>query len=192
MVTIEQISTILRNFQRKEIPTEAYPGYSRASVLFPLFPKGGELYFLLTVRTDEVESHKGQISFPGGGRDNADRDAIHTALREAEEEAGLQSDDITILGLLNDRPVISKFIVTPVVGYIPHQPLTKPNPLEVREIFDVPLSFFINTPDVRSEQRSRNGWTETVWFYQFGKHTIWGATAAIIRDFITVLDLKQD
>ena len=188
-VTKEQILKALSAHQRKEARLEEYPGFMRASVLIPLFPKEKELHVLLTVRTHEVESHKGQISFPGGMQDAADRDAVHTALREAEEELGLHPRKVSVLGLLSDFPVISRFIMTPVVGYLERQPLVRPNPMEVDEVFSVPLSFFQNEENARSQLLVRNGVSHTVWFYDYGKYTVWGATAAIMRDFIGVVSL---
>jgi 8-oxo-dGTP pyrophosphatase MutT (NUDIX family) len=189
-LTKEQILKTLSVHRRKEIPLEEHPGFTRASVLIPLFPKEKELHVLLTVRTNEVESHKGQISFPGGMQDGTDRDAVHTALREAEEELGLHPRNITVLGLLSDFPVISRFIVTPVVGYMDRQPLMRPNPMEVDEVFSVPVSFFQNEASGRSQLLVRNGVSYTVWFYDYGKYTVWGATAAIMRDFVGVVSGK--
>lgn len=186
----EQITKALSAHHRKEISLVAYPGFSRASVLIPIFPRNKELHVLLTVRTHAVESHKGQISFPGGMQDGSDRDSVHTALREAEEELGLHSRNIRILGLLDDFPVISKFLVTPVVGYLARQPLTRPNPLEVEEVFDVPLSFFLDQTNGHSREMVRDGRSYTVWFYEYGRYTVWGATAAIMRDFIDVAGTK--
>ena len=188
-VTKEQILKALSAHQRKEARLEEYPGFMRASVLIPLFPKEKELHVLLTVRTHEVESHKGQISFPGGMQDAADSDAVHTALREAEEELGLHPRKVSVLGLLSDFPVISRFIMTPVVGYLERQPLVRPNPMEVDEVFSVPLSFFQNEENARSQLLVRNGVSYTVWFYDYGRYTVWGATAAIMRDFIGVVSL---
>lgn len=191
MITKEQITESLKNHRRKELSLDELPDFTRAAVLMLLFPKDGELHVLLTVRTHDVETHKGQISFPGGMQDGTDTDAVHTALREAHEELGVQTDSIEILGLLDDVPVISKFLVTPVVAYMSEPPKCFPNPAEVSEVFSVPLSFFADERNARSEQRERDGKTHTVWFYQYGKHTIWGATAGMMRGFIEVVAKKE-
>jgi 8-oxo-dGTP pyrophosphatase MutT (NUDIX family) len=187
MITKEQIVIALKNHRRTERSLAELPEFTRAAVLILLFPARGELHVLFTVRTYEVETHKGQISFPGGMQDTTDTDVIHTALREAREELGLQTDSIEVLGLLDDVPVISKFLVTPVVAYMSEPPTCVPNSAEVSEVFSVPLSFFADERNARSEQREREGKTLTVWFYQYEKHTIWGATAAMMRAFMRIV-----
>ena len=94
---------------------------THAAVLIPLVQKDDGLYILLTKRTDSVEHHKGQISFPGGVYDDGDDSMVSTALREAEEEIGLCSSDVNILGQLDDIHIPTGFVVTPIVGYIKKQ-----------------------------------------------------------------------
>jgi len=187
MYTQKQITAALKNYSRKVITQQEFSGFARASVLIPLYIINGELSVLLTVRTDEVETHKGQISFPGGMRDESDPDAVHNALRETEEEIGVKRDVFTILGVLDDHPVPTKYIITPVVGYSVMRPVISPNPAEVAEIFDVPLFFFANEQNAKTEHRLFNGREITVWHYQYNNHIIWGATAAIIRNLIAIV-----
>jgi 8-oxo-dGTP pyrophosphatase MutT (NUDIX family) len=97
--TIRDIRQMFDAYQRVEIRD---PGLQRAAVLIPLFPQGGTLHLLLTQRTETVEHHKGQISFPGGAMDPEDGSVITTALRETEEEIGLGRTQVDVLGVLND------------------------------------------------------------------------------------------
>ena len=183
-LTKEQIKQALLEYTRIEIPPEQYHDFVRAAVLIPLFPENNELSVLLTVRTHEVETHKGQISFPGGLRDATDRDAVHTALRETEEELGISPNGIEVLGMLDDLSTPTGFIITPFVGHLPNRPRLRLNASEVAETFSVPLSFFLEDKNARWEMRERNGFQMKVWFYQYGKYLIWGATAAIIRNLL--------
>jgi 8-oxo-dGTP pyrophosphatase MutT (NUDIX family) len=128
-----------------------------------------------------VETHKGQISFPGGGVEEADRTIIETALRESEEEIGLRPECVRAVGLLDDHVTPTGFIITPVVGVIADPPDLQPNPYEVAEVLQIPLAFFAETKRVRHEKRLFRGRTHDVWFYDTGTHVIWGATAAMIR-----------
>jgi 8-oxo-dGTP pyrophosphatase MutT (NUDIX family) len=159
-------------------------GFAPAAVLVPLLQAAGETTVLLTRRTDEVDTHKGQISFPGGMVEKTDADAEHAALREAEEELGLPPSSVTVVGLLDDHATPSGFIITPVVGVVRGTPLLVPNPREVAEVLRVPLAFFADTTNVRREQREFLGRMHDVWFYDTGTHVIWGATAAMIRSLL--------
>ncbi len=159
-----------------------------AAVLIPLFVKDGEVHVLLTVRTDTVEAHKGQISFPGGAREKDDADMLATALRETEEEVGIKPDDVQVLGQLDQLLTVTDFIVTPFVGVIPHPYDYVPNHDEIKELIEVPLSFFLNDDNLRTESRDFRGRPVTVYFYQYGSHTIWGVTARILRGFLTLLN----
>ena len=185
-MTRESIKKSLDNHTRKEIPLSDFPGFRRAGVLIILFPSQDGLSVLLTVRTEEVESHKGQVSLPGGMMDKGDKDIIETALRESTEEIGLEAACVEILGLLDDTVVPSQFIITPVVGYITSKPLAKPSEDEVAEIFDVPLSFFTDEKCVRREDRVIKGRRIPLWFYDYEGKVIWGATAAILRNLAKI------
>lgn len=152
-----------------------------------LFRKNHEWYFLMTKRSEEVEHHKGQISFPGGAVDSNDKDIIATALREAEEEIGLHSSKVEILGCLDDHATPTGFVITPVVGYVKNLPSLRAQEEEVHEILEVPLSIFFDKDRERIEQREHHGKKVDVYFYDFGEHEIWGATAKISRDFLQEL-----
>jgi 8-oxo-dGTP pyrophosphatase MutT (NUDIX family) len=159
-------------------------GFSRAAVLLPLLHVENEFEVLLTRRTADVETHKGQISFPGGMVEESDPDEEHAALRETEEELGLPPSSVTTIGLLDDHATPTGFVITPVVGVVKGIPVLVPNPREVAEILRLPLGFFADGTKVRREQREFRGRTHDVWFYDAGTHIIWGATAAMIRSLL--------
>lgn len=187
MITKEHIAQSLSLYRRKEIPSHEFPDFRRAAVLIPIFPSRDELSLLLTVRTHEVETHKGQISFPGGMQDETDKDFIHTALREAREELHIEENAVEILGMLDDHATPTNFIITPVVGYLKEKPSYTANPSEVAEVLEVPLSFFMNQNAARTEQREVRGKKTTVWHFQYGAHDIWGATARMIKNLMEVI-----
>jgi 8-oxo-dGTP pyrophosphatase MutT (NUDIX family) len=185
-MTRESIKKSLDKHTRKEVALSDFPGFRRAGVLILLFPSQDGLSVLLTVRTDEVESHKGQVSLPGGMMDKKDKDIVETALRESTEEIGLEAGSVEILGLLDDTVVPSLFIITPVVGYVQSKPVVKPSEVEVAEIFDAPLNLFTDEKCVRREDRVIKGQRFPVWFYNYEGKVIWGATAAILRNLARV------
>ncbi len=188
-------STLLTGLTRLSLAGErnvlAIEGFHRAGVLVPLILGVEGVDLLFTRRTDHVETHKGQISFPGGMVDEGDADIVQTALREAEEELGIGSKLIGIKGILDDLAVPSGFIITPVVGILNALPLLTPNPQEVAEAFTVPLAFFCNPANGRSELREYRGGRREVWFYDHGEHIIWGATAMIVRSLLLSLGVLK-
>ncbi len=173
----------------RERVTLSPDGYHHAAVLVPLVFMHGTVQLLLTKRTDLVETHKGQVSFPGGMVDAADADIIQTALRETEEEIGLPCSSVEPVGLLDDLATPTGFVITPVVGLIHALPPLSPNPDEVAEVFCVPLEFFAAPNAGRSEQREAKGKRYDIWYYDFGGHLIWGATAMIARSLLKRLHL---
>lgn len=149
-----------------------------------LFPRENTLSVLLTKRTEDVEHHKGQISFPGGGIDQGDNDIVATALREASEEIGLDPGDVQILGLFDDHWTPSGYCITPVVGFCSRLPQLTPNPDEVEKIIEIPVSFFLDSKNERVEHRRRGDRDLPVYFYTYGDLIIWGATAAMLRSIL--------
>ncbi|MCX5915393.1 MAG: CoA pyrophosphatase [Deltaproteobacteria bacterium] len=167
------------------------PGLVRAAVLIPLFKKNGEYHVLLTRRTDKVRHHKGQISFPGGRQDQGE-DLLATALREAKEEMGIEEKDVHILGELDDMcTVASDFCISPFVGLIPYPYPFKISRHEIEEIIEVPLSVFLDETKFREELRSRDGEPVLVYFYQHDEHTIWGATARILKQLMDLISSEE-
>ncbi len=162
-------------------------GFHReAAVLILTFERGGEPHFLLTRRTEEVETHKGQISFPGGMR-HGEEPLEQTALRETFEEVGIESPRIEVLGRFHDYVSINEHRVSPFVGLIQEPFSVSPQPAEVAEVLSVPFEVFHDPSRLRVEQMYRSGRMMDVYFYSFGTHLIWGLTARIIRDFLEEL-----
>ena len=156
------------------------------------FMKSKSWHLLMTKRSHDVEHHKGQISFPGGAVDPRDKDITATALRETEEEIGLSAASVEVLGLHDDHETPTGFIMTPVVGYVKRMPALTPRLEEVGEILEVPVSLFFDASKERVVKMERMGKEIDVYFFDFGKHEIWGATARISRDFLQELaDTKK-
>jgi 8-oxo-dGTP pyrophosphatase MutT (NUDIX family) len=169
--------------------TVALEGFRPAAVLVPVIMAPAGLEFLLTKRTEDVETHKGQISFPGGMRDRDDASSEATALRETEEELGIPPSGIDVLGLLVDIATPTGFVITPVVGLLTALPPMAPNPAEVAETFTVPWEVFLDPANGRTEVREFMGERRTIWFYDTGRHIVWGATASIIHALLSRLNL---
>lgn len=175
---------------RVELPGP--PGRSEltpASVLIPIVARKNEPTLLLTKRTEHLHHHGGQVSFPGGRVDEEDASRIATALREMEEEVGLHSRHVDVIGTLPDYHTATGFCITPVVSII-HPPFElKPDPFEVAEAFEVPLSFLMNgmhhqlrTGDFRNGMGRR-----TYYSMEYEQYVIWGATAGMLRNLFHFL-----
>ena len=154
----------------------------RAAVLVPLFVRDGKLWVVFTRRTDTVEHHRGQISFPGGAEEPGDPDLAATALRETEEELGISAFDVRVLGALSPIVTITDFAVAPFVGAIPQPYVFRPAESEIAEVIEAPLSA-LQDPSIL-EKRVFPGRDEPVLFYNHGRHVIWGATARILADLL--------
>jgi len=165
-----------------------FPGPMReAAVLLPLILREPELTVLFTRRTDDLPDHAGQISFPGGRRDTGDASLEFTALRESHEEIGLHPDSVDVAGYLEPHPVITGYAVVPVVGFVTPPDQFVPEAGEVAEIFEVPLSFLLQPGNEALQTRYRNGVALDTYEYQYEDYRIWGATAQMLRSFITLL-----
>jgi len=181
----EGLTKALRKRKKKILPRE---GKVVAAVLVPLFGKDGDLHVLLTRRSQAVEHHKGEISFPGGRLDDTDPDLLHCALRETCEEVGVRPADVRIVGELDDfYTVATEFLVVPFVGFIPYPYHFKTDSTEIDEVLGVPLEVFFD-PDRRTDET----WVLDdkpfpVIFYRWGSHNIWGATARILDHLTQVL-----
>jgi 8-oxo-dGTP pyrophosphatase MutT (NUDIX family) len=161
-----------------------------AAVLFPLIERGAELHVLLTQRTDHLDDHPGQISFPGGRAEPSDTGLRHTALRETQEEIGLAAESIVIAGYLEPLAVITGFAVAPVVGFVAGDARFTLDPFEVADIFEVPLEFFMDDVNHQQIERTVHGFTMSFSEYHFEERRIWGATAMIIRNLTNLLKNK--
>jgi len=182
------VSILRRQLAQHSRNTLAIEGFARAAVLVPLIAADDEPTLFFTKRTDSVETHKGQIAFPGGLVEATDADPVATALRETHEEVGIAPHSVVPLGLLDDIATPIGFVITPVVGFLAARPEIKLNATEVAEVFEVPLSFFRDPQNGRREVREVKGRQYEIWHYDTGRHVIWGATAKIVRLLIDKLE----
>ena len=162
-----------------------------AAVLLPLLVHDGALSMLLTQRTAHLHDHAGQISFPGGRVDDGDRDPVHTALREAHEEIGLPSAQVEVLGTLPEYVTATGYAVTPVIGLIERPFAISLDSFEVAEAFEVPLSFLMDPANHERRTIVFDGAPRTFyaipWTQAQRRYFIWGATAAMLRNFYQLL-----
>ena len=166
-------------------PVEPPADQRRAAVLVPLFVRDGALYVLLTRRTETVEHHRGQISFPGGVEEEEDETAFQTAVRETDEELGIPPEDVRLLGALSPLVTVTDFFVEPFVGAIPYPHVLRPAEAEIAEVIDVPVAALLS-PGVL-EERVLPGRVEPTLFYHHGDHVIWGATARMLKELLDAL-----
>lgn len=158
-----------------------------AAVLILLLNKNEKPYLLFTRRTELVEHHKGQISFPGGMQDPPDNSLLDTAVRETEEEIGIQSQEVEVLGYLDDFFTVTNFIITPFVGILKAPLQFRVNHDEVAEVIQVPLSLFLCDDHFEVKKWEHQGRKYDVYFYDYNHHVIWGATAYILNRFIEIV-----
>jgi len=158
-----------------------------AAVLVGIVDQPSGLTVLLTQRTAHLSDHAGQIAFPGGRIEPSDRDAVAAALRETEEEVGLPATHIEVIGRLDTYVTGTGFEVTPIVALVRTPYPSRPDPFEVAEIFEVPLSFII---DPANHQRSSREWKGTVRHFfvlPYENRYIWGATAGMLVNLAEIL-----
>ena len=177
---------------RRAVQTVADDSLTPAAVLLLLYPEDGEYCVLLNKRSEQVEYHKGEISFPGGARDPEDRDFLDTALRETEEEMGINRDDITILGELDEVATRSNFRIKVFVGSVPSPYPFKPSAIEIAEVLNVPLTSLRDSSNLRLETRWEDGTPATVHSYAYKDHLIFGATARILQQFLELLEDSKE
>lgn len=152
-----------------------------AAVLFPIVLRDGGETVLLTQRTAHLRDHAGQISFPGGRVEVEDLSPIHTALRETQEEIGLASQHIEVIGFLPEYRTGTGFRVTPVVALV-HPPFElSPDQFEVAEVFEVPLAFLLDPINHKEHSLHYRGALRHFFAMPYGDYFIWGATAGMIR-----------
>ena len=160
----------------------------KAAVLVPLVRRPEGLAVLLTRRTDHLNDHAGQVSFPGGRTDPEDADAIATALREAHEEVGLAADEIEVIGVLPKYTTVTAYEVTPVVALLDPPRALKLDAFEVAEVFEVPLAFLMDPANHQRHSAEFQGIKRQFISMPWGQdargesYFVWGATAAMLRN----------
>lgn len=174
------------------LPKRLAPGQERqAAVLVPLYVDAGEIWTLLTKRSEELPIHKGQVAFPGGARETGE-DAWEAALRETEEEIGVAGEKVLKLGQLDETSTPSGFQIIPCVGAVPYPLETRANPEEIADVFSVPLLAFTETKVVEDRAVRIDGQERMLRVYHVGRHQVWGLTAAIVQNLLQRLDLEVD
>lgn len=194
---IERVLDALPGVLRPLTDPPAAPGWNHAQMLdllgdTPRRPaavligvrEGVQPRLVFTVRTAHLQSHAGQVAFPGGQEDPEDADAVATALRESEEEIGLERGQVTPLGFLDCFETISGYCVTPVVARIAEGAVLYPTPAEVAEVFEVPFGFFLEASNLRRYVMDYRGHSRPMVEFVHGGHRIWGATAAMLLNLL--------
>ncbi len=157
-----------------------------AAVLVPLVWLNTEWNLLFTRRTNVVQYHKGQVSFPGGMAEGAENDARVTALREANEEINLNPEDVLILGFLPNFATITNYCITPVVGVINHLLSLQPHTIEVETIFTIPLKFLAdkNNSYIQNRVFDSNEKVPVLYYKEYAGELLWGITAQITQELL--------
>jgi 8-oxo-dGTP pyrophosphatase MutT (NUDIX family) len=154
-----------------------------AAVLVPIVNRPEGLQLLLTQRSADLPDHPGQISFPGGRVEPEDASLAAAALRESTEEIGLASERVEVLGQLSEYETVTGYRVTPVVGWVEPPFSLLPDPVEVADVFEVPLAFVLNPENRQRHFRMLGTTRRYYWAIPFGERYIWGATAAMLLIF---------
>ena len=162
-------------------------GLKPSGVLMPVFFREEKYHILFTKRTENVEHHKGQISFPGGAYEDGDGALMNTALRETYEEIGLKGEDVEILGELDDVVTKTRFIISPFLGLFPYPYEFKANEVEIDELIEVPIDALLDKNIFREELCTWQGKPYSVYFYEYNEHIIWGTTAKILKQFLDLI-----
>jgi len=158
-----------------------------AAVLVPIVEREDRLTILLTRRSDTLPVHTGQVSFPGGRVEQEDPDHIVTALRETEEEIGLDRSLVEVIGRLDTYVTRTGFEVTPVVGLVRPPFELIPDPVEVAEVFEVPLAFILDSANHERHSREWQKMTRHFYVLPYDGYYIWGATAGMLVNLADVL-----
>jgi len=171
-------------------PTRLPAGEVRqAAVLVPLYVDNGELWTLLTKRSDSLPQHRGQIAFPGGGREIGE-DPWDAALRETHEELGIEPSQVVRVGELDEASTPSGFHIVPCVGVAPYPLETTINEDEIAEVFSVPLLAFTDYRIVEDRLVKIDGVERTIRVYHVGKRQVWGLTARIVQNLLLRLGFE--
>lgn len=159
-----------------------------SAVLAPLYERDGEAWVVLTRRGLDMRAHAGEVSFPGGRVEDADRDLVHTALRESQEEIGLDPGTVEVIGELDHLATItSGSFIVPWVGALPEPPELRPTSIEVDGVIEVALSELMAPGVFREERWNLGGVVRPIVFFDLYGDTVWGATAAMLRQLLGLI-----
>ncbi|MEL0185022.1 MAG: CoA pyrophosphatase [Hyphomicrobiales bacterium] len=155
--------------------------YRNSAVLIPLLRIGQDIQIILTQRSNNLSSHAGQISFPGGKVDTKDQSPVETAYREANEEIGLSREEIEHLGYLDITTTGTNFMILPVVASISNNFVPKLNNDEVESLIHLPLNYIADVNNLKTMNKVINGEDRTFFVYEYDNYFIWGATARLLK-----------
>ncbi|MGK0289223.1 MAG: 8-oxo-dGTP pyrophosphatase MutT (NUDIX family) [bacterium] len=179
---LESLIKKVKNHQPKKQKEEL----KEAAVLMTITNNSDNPHFVLTLRAAHLSSHAGQVSFPGGKKDDTDQNLVETALRESFEEVGLQSDVVNVVGEIDQFISINRLKVTPIVGIVPEEQIYTPNYSELDSIFKVPLSFFLEKNDYTYDIIPYEGVEYKVHHFHYQDYDIWGLTAVMIMRLLNI------
>ena len=178
MLTRPKIPVNIPRFERKGIP---------AGVLLLLFPDNDNIHFFLTLRTETVDHHKGQISFPGGVQEHNET-LEHTALRETMEEIGIKPESISMIGKLTPLFIpVTGFEIFPFIGWSDNKPVTKTQDKEVEKIIVASISDLIDEQNHKIKKTKIRNIPVSMPYYDLNGETVWGATSMILSEFKTII-----
>ncbi|HLQ28333.1 MAG TPA: CoA pyrophosphatase [Ktedonobacteraceae bacterium] len=165
------------------------PHARKAAVLLGLFEREGQTCLVFIRRSSSLRTHGGEIAFPGGGAESTDSSLVMTALREAQEEIGLDPANVEVLGVLHPVfTVVSNYLVVPVVAFLPQGlGMMRLQASEVTEIILAPLHKLADPTIFHTEKWTRDRQARTIYFYDYGSYRIWGVTARVLNDLLTVI-----
>jgi 8-oxo-dGTP pyrophosphatase MutT (NUDIX family) len=186
----QRLEPVERADQLIDVLEGQLPDARKAAVLLPLFEREGETYLAFIRRSKTLRSHSGEIAFAGGGGEPGDSSPVATALREAQEEIGLVPSRVEALGMLAPVfTVVSNYLVMPVVAFLPQGLGTLHlQASEVAEVIVVPLQGLADPAVFHTEEWIRGDVRRTIYFYDYGPHRIWGATARMLNALLTLLE----
>ncbi|MGC8121192.1 NUDIX hydrolase [Marinobacter sp. VGCF2001] len=184
---------LLREKLTNYAPRQLALDYPEAGILVPVTDNAENPEMVFTLRSANLKTHRGQVSYPGGKRDPEDSSLVATALRETHEEIGLPPDQVQVISPLGQ--VMSRYgiLVTPYVGVVPDDHPVVPNPHEIESVFRVPLSFFLEDRRERTDALHFLNHTFYVPCYRWERYQIWGLSAVVLVDFLNaVYDARID
>ena len=182
----EFIANARRILESRSVKVAEGHSMAPAAVLLTLYHSENDFHVVLQKRSQQVEHHKGEISFPGGMADPDDKSLLHTALREAHEEMGIVPADVEVVGRLDDTPTITGFMISTYVGVVPSPYPFLPSGMEVAEVLTVPLAHLRDPGACRIETHLDAGKLRTMPVFVHEGHVIFGATARILDQFLSV------